>query len=176
MRCLGVAPAYMRAPCRPMVNVIISVTEAIPPNQLLISWDRQVKMGILPEHFPNVKPKGLDKRKWRKEHRNVVEKLMNRMEKYTPSVLSDELSEERRINGPDMKIHLREDASPFMTTSSPSISIHQEPIARKKMIDMVRAGVVRQVTADDPPSDWLSPAFFTPKPGQPDKLRLVTDF
>ena len=208
MRCLGVAPAYIRAPCGPMVKVIISVTEAIPPNQLLISWDRQVKMGILPEHFPNVKPKGLDKRRWRKEHRKVVEKLMNRMvkeetekikavrtqvdeapypdtwpeaikevlEKYTPSVLTDELSEERRIHGPDMEIHLRDDASPFMTTSSPSISIHQEPIARKMMIDMVRAGVVRQVTADDPPSDWLSPTFFTPKPEQPDKLRLVTDF
>ena len=59
------------------------------------------------------------------------------LEKYTPSVLTDELSEERRIHGPDMEIHLRDDASPFMTISSPSISIHQEPIARKMMIDML---------------------------------------
>ena len=63
------------------------------------------------------------------------------LEKYTPSVLSDELSEERRINGPYMEIYLREDASPFRTTSRPSISIHQEPIARKMMIDMVREGL-----------------------------------
>ena len=145
MRCLGVAPAFVRAPCGPVVKVMVAVTDAIPPDHLLISWDRQVKMGILPEHFPNVKPRRLDRRKWKKDHKRVVEKLLVRMvkeeaervkavrtsedqapfpdiwpeeikevlEKYTPSVLSDELSEERRINGPDMELHLQEDASPF---------------------------------------------------------------
>ena len=63
MRCLGVAPAYVNAPCGPSVKVMLAVTDAIPPDQFLISWDRQVKMGILPEHFPNVQPKGVDKRK-----------------------------------------------------------------------------------------------------------------
>ena len=122
MKCLGVATAYIRAPCGPKVKCLLAVTDAVPSEQFLVSWDIQVKMGILPEHFPNILPKGeSDKKKWRREHQRMVNKLMARMmkeeeekvravrsavdeapypaswppeiievlEKYTPSVLTD---------------------------------------------------------------------------------------
>ena len=52
MKCLGVATAYIRAPCGPKVKCLLAVTDAVPSEQFLVSWDIQVKMGILPEHFP----------------------------------------------------------------------------------------------------------------------------
>ena len=64
MKCLGVATAYIKAPCGPKVKVLLAVTDAVPSEQFLVSWDIQVKMGILPEHFPNILPKGqIDKKK-----------------------------------------------------------------------------------------------------------------
>lgn len=208
MRCLGVAPAYIKAPCGPMVKVMLAVTDAVPSDQFLVSWDIQVRMGILPEHFPNILPKGMDKKKWKKDHQRMVNKLISRMkreeaervravrsavdeapfptswpseitevlDKYTPSVLTDEFTPERRIKDAEMKIVLKEGAVPYKTTHSPGIPFHYEPLARKMVDDMCRAGIIRQLTENDPPSDWLAPAFFAPKPGQPDKLRLLTDF
>ena len=139
LRCLGVAKAYIRAPCGPNVPLKLVITDAIPASQLLVSWNIQVKMDILPEDYPNVMNKGIDPKKFKKQHKRVVEKLMDRMmeevieqeevravrtneeeapfpaawpadikivlDKYTPSVLTDELTEERRITGPDMVIH-----------------------------------------------------------------------
>ena len=41
LKCLGVAIAYIRAPCGPNVKVKLAITDAIPASQLLVSWDKQ---------------------------------------------------------------------------------------------------------------------------------------
>ena len=75
-----------------------------------------------------------------------------------------------------MKIHLKDDPMPFKTNFTKWPSIHQEPTCRHQTEELKAAKVIREVMTGYPPSHWLAPAFLVQKPGQPGKMRLVTDF
>ena len=80
------------------------------------------------------------------------------LEEFTPDVLTDELSEERRMKGPDMVIHLHgtihDGAIPYKTTYAKDISIHDEAIGRQIIKYLCKQRIIRKIKAGKPPSDW----------------------
>ena len=92
-----------------------------------------------------------------------------------PDVLSDHLlGKERSIIGGPMTIHLKEgEVKPLHCTKTKQIPKHWAKMADNMIEELLKGGVI---VKEDNPTDWINRGFFVPKPGNPNALRLVTDF
>ena len=76
-----------------------------------------------------------------------------------------------------MVIELRDDKDikPRKATTCKQIPTHWQEDADMMITKLVNDDIIERVPVDEV-SDWISPAFFVPKPGGKAGLRLVTDF
>ena len=78
------------------------------------------------------------------------------------------------LKGKTMDIHLRDDVPvvPKKCLIARQVPIHLRDEAAKELQKAVDAGILAKVQE---PTEWISPSFFVPKPGNKG-LRLVTDY
>ena len=76
-----------------------------------------------------------------------------------------------------MVIELRDDKDikPRKATTCKQIPTHWQEDTHKMVNKFVNNDIVERVPVDEV-LDWISPAFFVPKPGEKAGLQLVTDF
>ena len=135
-------------------------------SDIILSWHDLVTLGAIPADFPNIN--SVKATKTKKED-NLIDQLI---EDY-PDVLSDELPKQP-MNGKPMKILLdhSKPIKPKKVTGCKPIPIHYQEEAMELINSLIKDGIIQEV--HDETTDWVSPAFFVPKPNG--KLRLVTDF
>ena len=147
---------------------------------LLISTEDQVKMGILHSGYP--------KPQWavRADVANIasgkveeglptgVQAKLNKLVEQYADIFGDDPNKLAPMHGPPMKIQLKSDVKikPTYVTVARKTPIHQEEEEDRERNILIKAGIIREVTW---PTQWISASSFIPKPGNPKALRLVTD-
>lgn len=67
----------------------------------------------------------------------------------------------RPIQGPKMKIHLKENVQPFAVHTPRQIPLAYQKDVKKELLDMEAQNII--APAGDDPSDWCHPLFAVPK-------------
>ena len=161
------------------------ITPAIR-NEVIIAWVDLKNLGAIDDNFPKLKAKEAvaavaseqvdcesDHSEEGDEEAPRREALKNKMvNKYT-GVISDTLPD-RPMNGPPMKIHLRDDieVKPCRVMTARQVPIHLKKEADQLVDKLVKDKIIERI---DVPTDWISPGMFIPKPNG-SGLRMVTDF
>ena len=160
------------------VKRVKAVVSSLVGKEFLICWKDQVSLGILHEDWPNI-PGYRDEAnavrtdaddsewpvEWLQEIRDVLEEYND--------VFADKLTPDRRLEGEPMQIKVEPEAVPYQVSASRPVPYHWLDEAKRVMQQAVAAGIVIEV---EEAVEWLAPAHMVEKPGQPGKLRLVTDF
>ena len=130
------------------------------------------KLEVIPKNFPKrIKPVDV-KTVLVNGKPNQEEDLKKEILEAYPEVFEPS-GQLKPMEGPPMKIHLRTDI-PIVPSKCPptrAIPVHLEDKAMEELDKYEAMGVIEKVTH---PTDWVSPAFFTGKPGG--GVRLVTDY
>ena len=152
----------------------ISVDAIVSPNlrsEFLLSWHDLINLGVLPTAFPLADVSEV--------RRTTAETSMDAVMQEFRDVIGDDLGQvSGTMTGPPMKIFLKEDAAsvrPLRVSTARPVPLHYAAAADALIDELLQAGVIVPV---DTPTEWVSPAFFVPKPpvnGRP-ALRLVVDF
>ena len=128
-------------------------------NEILLDWQSLQGLRIIPMNFP--------------EQIKRTSGWKNRdywIRKY-PAVFNGESFDP--MNGPKMVIELKDGpVKPTVTKIPRKIPVHLEDKAHSEIKEYVKLGIIEPV---EHPTDWVSPAFFVPKPDGKN-IRLVTDF
>ena len=102
---------------------------------------------------------------------NSAEAFKDKCMKSFPSVIKNELNDEP-MRGTPMKIHLvDEGVVPKRVCVARQVPLHQVKEAEALISDLEKKKIIAPVAV---PTDWVSSAFFVPKPNG--KVRLVTDY
>jgi len=153
------------------ISINFIVTPAIT-NDMLISWHDLIKLKVIPADFPNPQEHKVRPCKTTKTPSNLsiaLEKIFSEFN----DVLSDKLPN-HPMNGQDMLIEIDSEANikPKKVTTARPIPVHWQKEAKDMIAGLIKDGIIKEV--HDETTDWVSPAFFVPKPNG--KIRLVTDF
>ena len=146
---------------------------------LLISREDQIKMGILPACYPKpfeatcanvADAAGEEDTSLPADIQRQLDALIEEFD----DIFGDDPNQLKPMKGPPMKIKLKEgiEIKPTHITMARSTPIHQESKVDYERGVLLKAGIIREVTW---PTAWISPSQFIPKPGNPDALRLITD-
>ena len=115
----------------------------------------------------------------RSEHLDIAQtEECRRIERELRAEFSDVLVDKMPstpMKGPPMIIELRDDIpiKPRKVTTTKQTPAHLQDAASKAVEDFLKDGIIERVPLDEV-SDWISPAFFVPKPKG--GVRMVTDF
>ena len=156
---------------------IIFIVSSSMKEEMLISWHDLVNLGILPADFPSVLPKPQVKSfkscHVKSSSQIELKAMLDPILDNFPDVLSDTLPD-RPMFGKEMTIEIdsSKNVTPRKVTTTKPIPVHWQDEATKLVQNLVSSGIIEEV--HDETSDWVSPAFFVPKPNG--SLRLVTDF
>ena len=136
-------------------------------NEILLSYQDQVNLGILPKGYPNA----VQLSKACALKMDTLEAIREDFK----DVLSDDLHslECKCMSGPHMKIHMRDDVT---VVPKKALTVRQTPLhlrenADKVVKDLISAGIIVPVSE---PTDWISHGHFVRKPDG--SARLVTDY
>ncbi len=171
-------------------NIEFLITTSIK-KEVIISWADLKSLGAIDESFPQLKTKedtvcaiGDETRDGSKtegrtrseqnkaDDHKELEALKNKIINKYSDVVSDTLPE-TPMNGPPMKIHLKEGANvrPSRVMTARQVPIHHKKEADELVEKLIRDKIIRRINE---PTEWTSPAFFLRKPSG--GLRMVTDF
>ena len=167
MRTKGVVELLVASPKHGrQVTVSAIVSQSLGPSEFLLGWKDLVSLGVIPKNFPTADA-------------SVVKKMTSDDSVATiltdfADVVGDGLGSScGTIRGPPMTIHLRDDVNvrPLRVLTSRPVPLHYAAAAEALIDELLQAGVIVPITQ---PTEWISPAFFVPKPSG--KVRLVTDY
>ena len=142
MRCPGTFTMWAKAdPSRPPVLLEAIVSPDLK-EEILVGWEDLIALGILPPNFPEV-PKTLEN-----EGSNSAQvcttsaapgsEAAEALKAEFPDVITDALPEEP-LEGPPMKIHLRDDIPivPKAVSTARNIPLHMRPQADKNLAELI---------------------------------------
>ena len=156
------------------VKTVFIVTPSISEDMLL-SWHDLVRLDVIPADFPALRKgeKVLQTSHNELDDNVPLEQLLAPIFDEFADIISDTLPE-KPMNGKEMTIDIDESKNivPKKVTTARPVPLFWKKKATDLINSLVADGVIEQV--HDETSDWVSPAFFVPKPNG--KLRLVTDF
>ena len=133
---------------------------------LLIGWQDLKAMGVIPKSFPNTET-ALSAQA--EDQQEAAEELLSKFS----DTFSDTVGA-TPMKGEPMRIHLRDDMTvkPRKTLTARQVPVHWREEAQALVNDLLNREIIEPVTH---PTEWISPAFFVPKPGGRG-IRMVTDF
>ena len=153
------------------LNVEFLIIDGVT-SDVIIGRETLCKLEVIPKDFPKrINPIDL-KMVSVNGKQNQEEELKKEILEAYPEVFEPS-GQLKQMEGPPMKIHLRTDI-PIVQSKCPptrAIPVHLEDKAMEELDKYEAMGVIEKVTH---PTDWVSPAFFTGKPGG--GVRLVTDY
>ena len=135
-------------------------------HDIVLSWSDLVRLGILPADFPSLPGPYAAKAV-------TTTDIIKEITADFKDILTDSLPD-TPIIGPHMTIELIDDAPiiPKKIYNARPVPLHWQKDAKAMIDQLIKDDIIEEV--HDQVSDWISPAFFVPKPNG--KLRLVTDF
>ena len=170
MKCLGAVKQKISLE-EINLNVEFLVIDGVT-SDVIIGRETLRKLEVIPKDFPKrIKPVDV-KTVLVNGKPNQEEELKKEILEAYPEVFEPS-GQLKPMEGPPMKIHLRTDI-PIVPSKCPptrAIPVHLEDKAMEELDKYEAMGVIEKVTH---PTDWVSPAFFTGKPGG--GVRLVTDY
>jgi hypothetical protein len=126
-----------------------------------ISWKDLIALKRLPKNFPNAIVNAYQTDTSTFDLDAILDDF--------PDVFDD--SNIKPMAGKPMTIQLKSDAKPKKVLTARQIPHHLQDEAKKLLDIAISSGVITPV---DQPTQWISPAFFVPKPDG--RARLVTDY
>ena len=147
-------------------------------DDVLVGWKDLVKLRLLSENFPCLVHSVRAKSAIASARAATVSKAVpdifriENVKKAFPEVFAAKLGR-RRLQGPPMKIRLRDDVEviPKHVTTARQVPLHLQDAAKATVDNLVDNGVIVPV---DEPTEWISHGHFVQKPDG--SARLVTDF
>ena len=132
-------------------------------NELLIGWRDLMRLGIIPETFPN-RYDALFATQATISEQDMDERLNTLYEEFA-DVLNDELPD-RPMHGPDMHIELRDDVpiKPRHATTTKPIPLHFQEAADALLDSLLHDKIIEPVPMDEV-SDWDKPSLLRAKRG-----------
>jgi len=154
------------ARCAGQTAEINAIVSSALQDEILVSWHDLQSLGIISKEFPAPIHA--------KQIITDFSKLMETFATEFEDVMRDTLSNEP-MSGEPMVIRLKDnvDIVPRKCLTARQVPLHWTEEANKIIEKAVSDGVIEPVTE---PTKWISPAFFVPKEGGKNGLRLVTDF
>ena len=154
------------------VHSIDALVTSSMTSEVIISWHDLITLGVLQANFPSTADSVaavVQPRQQQCEHKKVADILLQEF----ADVFKDRINPEPMAGGP-MTIHLREDVEikPKKCLTARQIPIHMQDDANALIKRLLEEKIIERVSW---PTEWISPAFFVPKPSG-SGTRLVTDF
>ena len=149
------------------VNAVIAVNLRAG---FIIAWHDLQRLGCITSEFPAPTSKNAPKKVSLSAVSNT-DTIKSLLEEYA-DVFDDR--EVTPMTGAPMHVHLRKDDPLYHPTrclTARLIPTHYKEAAAETIELFIRSGVIEKVEG---PTDWISPAFFVPKPNG--KVRLVVDY
>ena len=175
LKCYGVAHLEIACGSRFACTAMIVVEQ--PVSEMLICCDDLIRLGILPDSFPqpltcNYAPQSQNFQACNSEL--SIKQRLDSVFKEFDQVFSEQITDFLKpMEGPPMTIHLKKDSDvrPIRVLTARRVPIHLVKAAEKEVASLLQQGILRKITK---PTTWCSPAMFVEKPDG--SLRLVTDF
>ena len=123
--------------------------------EILLSWHTCKKLAIISDNFPTqIRRNEIEEKSIRE---NTKKKLL---EEYQD--VFDTNNHLKKMSGEPMKIHLKEDSSPFAIYSARNIPHAWREEVRQNLKEMEQSGIIAPLK--DEPSDWCHPMVVVQKP------------
>jgi hypothetical protein len=148
------------------VNTQMLITDAFTQD-VFIGWQDLQRLGIIPRAFPAPIEASVASMA---AFPSDPEPLLKSLKAEFPDVFNDQLI--RPMKGKPMTIHLQENYVPTKCLTARQTPIHLAEDAADLLGKSLASGVIVPTTV---PTEWISPAFFVPKPNGRG-ARMVCDF
>ena len=160
------------------------VTEKLS-DSLLLSWNTQKYLGILPMNWPHElharavgprklcndpEPVKIEVPEWPPPH--FSSKMKELCERYS-DVLVEELRAGEKIYCPEMEIRLKEGYKGYICRKPRATPLHWRKHVDKEIKKLLREGIIKR--AHRRQLTFVSPAHWVPKNKEETRFRLVTD-
>ena len=155
------------------VTIEALVTPSIK-DDLLLGWQDLRRLQVISEDFPSAPCVETVLKLDKTLPEGDCQLLETQIKLEFADVLHDSMPD-THMKGPPMRIELRDDVKviPKKVTTTKQTPTHLQADAAKDIAMFLENGVIERVPVDEV-TDWISPAFFVPKPKG--GVRLVTDF
>jgi DNA-binding protein Fis len=160
MECVGSAVVEIST-VQPTVTTVTNALVCSDASDIFIGWKDLISLRRLPRDFPCVVASAASQRAASINLEPIISEF--------PDVFDD--VKVKPMAGPAMHIHLKQDVTPKAVYRPRQIPHHLQEEAQKVLDMTIASGVIVPVSE---PTDWISPAFFVPKPDG--RARLVTDY
>merc|ERR1712081_150239 len=157
--------------------------------EILISWDNCILMGIIPENFPycnmehDVDPQSdenqnVENKETEEKNKRIAEEMRKKFLKKYSDVFKEKLEKGDKVRCPPVRIETIKNTKvkPINCRVPAPVPAHYRKASDKLIRDFLKAGIIERCHHHTP---WLSRSLFVSKKqeeGKELKVRLVADF
>ena len=184
IKIIGTTNLRMQRPNGKWRSIMAIVTEKLS-DSLLLSWNTQKFLGILPMNWPHElharavgprklcndpEPIKIEVPEWPPPH--FSSKMRELCDRYS-DVLVDELKAGEKIFCPEMEIRLKEGYKGYICRKPRAVPFHWRKHIDREIQKLLREGIIER--ANGRHLTFVSPAHWVPKNKDESRFRLVTD-